>query len=332
MNFIRSAFRTVRQNPALIFAEIAWRWTFGFVAWLLVIFTVRIILEGIGVSAAEIALVRSDNAYLIADAIARTLVQVLPRFVVAMLLAIPLIAAIWTVAATVGRAATLEALLELRRAPAQFSPDVISTEAERSDGGAKPQRRTYVFRLFLLNCVRAVFTLATMLAFFGTVFLVSAQFTSRTAPGVAPVFIVVWLFLAFVVASLWGLVNWFLALAPIFIVRDRLGIAKAISASLGLYRDATREYLSIATWFGFFRGTALLVAIVAGLLSATVGLRAGLIGGIVIALIYFAIADWLYVVRLAAYIRLAEPSPEAQPAPAAEPAPNASTLKLETET
>ncbi|HEY5161709.1 MAG TPA: hypothetical protein VII81_01745, partial [Terriglobales bacterium] len=107
MNLVRSGFRTVRENPALIFAEIAWRWAFGSAAWILVILTVRTILEGIDVSAAEVAVTRSNDAYLIADAIVRILVQVLPRLAHAMLVVVPALSVFWVATATIGRAATL---------------------------------------------------------------------------------------------------------------------------------------------------------------------------------------------------------------------------------
>jgi hypothetical protein len=63
--------------------------------------------------------------------------------------------------------------------------------------------------------------------------------------------------------------------------------------------------MSIASWFGFFRGAALLVAVIAGVICVGAGWRAGLIGSAVIALFYFAIADALYIARLAAYVELA---------------------------
>jgi hypothetical protein len=300
MNFIRSSFRTVRENPALIFAEIAWRWAFGSAAWILVILTVRTILEGIDVSAAEVAVTRSNDAYLIADAIVRILVQVLPRLAHAMLVVVPALSVFWIATATIGRAATLHALF----------PAVILSEAEVkpserfSREQPRPSRRTSTLSLISVNVLRTIFTLATLLAYFGTVLLVSAQFTSDLAPAL----LLAWLCLAFFVGCLWGIVNWFLALAPIFIVREGFGVGKAISASLGLYRDARREYMAIASWFGLFRGAALLFAIAAGSVVVAAGsVRLALAWSIVVALAYFAFADYLYIARLAAFVTLATP-------------------------
>ncbi len=319
MNFIRAGFRTIRTNPALIFAEIAWRWAFGAAAWLLMIFTVRTILEGVDVSGVEIALARSNDAYLIADALVRVIVQVLPRFLGVMFIAIPLLAVIWVVAATIGRAVTIRNLVTDGRAGSQ--PAVPPASGRRT------------ISLGILNAVRAVFSLTTVLAFFGTVVLVSASIGPSSTPEAAPGYVLAWLFLALLVGCFWGLVNWFLALAPIFIVRDGSSVWNGIRASVGLYRDHHRDYVSIATWFGFFRAAALLLAVIAGLASLGAGWRAGLIASAVIALFYFAVADALYIARLAAYVELATPAP-ALTVPsdiaAATPPSDVSHLELET--
>ncbi len=337
MNFIRFGFRTVRENSALIFAEIAWRWAFGAAAWILIILTLRIILEGIDVSAAEVALARSNDAYLIADAVVRILLQVLPRLAHAILIVLPAVSVFWIATATIGRAATLHSLLGVPETPQR----VFLSGAEDRASGRFPRehprlsRTTSTLSLIGVNVIRTVFTLATLLAFFGTVLLVSARFT----PGLAPVLLLAWLCLAFLVGCLWGIVNWFLTLAPIFIVRDGLGLWKAVSASLGLYRDASREYLAIASWFGLFRGAALLFAVAAGsVVVASGSVRLALAGSMVVALAYLAFADYLYVARLAAFVVLAAAkNPESdvgvQPiTPLPAPEPENQNLKLETET
>ena len=313
MKFVRYGLRTVRENPALIFAEIVWRWTFGATAWLLVIFTLHTIMTGVDVSAAEVALARSNDAYLIADAIARVMVQVLPRFLAAMTIAVPLLAVVWIIGATIGRAVTMRSLVV-------------------EDGPTAAGRPT--LSLAFLNVIRAIFSLATLLAFFGTVFVVSAQVNPNRTPEAAPAYVLAWLFLAFLVGCFWGLVNWFLALAPIFIVRDGMGVWKALSASVALYRDHRRDYMSIASWFGLFRGAALLVALFAGFVSIAAGWRAGLIASAVIALFYFAVADALYIARLAAYVGLADsPAPQlVSVAPTPEPSATMPSPETETET
>lgn len=317
MHFIRSGFRIVRENPSLIFAEIAWRWAFGAAAWIAIVVAIRAILEGISVSEAEMSLARTDDAYRIADAVVRVIVQVLPRLIEALVIVIPLLAIVWIIAATAGRAITIRALLSVCGSGIQ--------------GGSG-----HVLSLFILNVIRAVFTIATFLAFFGTVFLVSSQFTPNLAPSVGPALIFGWLCLALVVALLWAFVNWFLALAPIFILRDGHGVRRAIGDSLGLYRYARTDYAAIATMFGVIRGAALVVAIIAGFATLAAGsVRGALVASAVVALVYFAVADFLYVARLAAYVELAcapvpaiEPPTPAEPLPSPSPAPP--NLGLET--
>lgn len=312
MNFIRSGFRIVRANPALIFAEIAWRWAFGAAAWTIVVITLRTIMAGIDVSQAEVALTRSNDAYLIADAIVRVLVQVVPRFAAALIVLIPVLALIWIVAATIGRAITLRALF--------FEKGTHNREDTR---------------IFGLNIVRAIFSVATLVAFFGTVLLVSAQFTPNMSPSTGPALIFGWMCLALLVACLWALVNWFLALALIFIFRDGHTVWRSIADSLQFYRDNRAEYARIATIFGLIRSAALMVALVASAMTIAAGsVRGMLVASVVVALIYFAVADYLYIARLAAFVQLAL-APAADPSPTlagpTEPVPPAPpNLELET--
>ncbi len=330
MNFVRSGFRIVRQNPALVLAEVAWRWAFGLAAWVAVFITFRTILEGIDVSPAEVALTRSNDAYLIADAIMRVLVQVLPRLAEALIFLIPLLALVWIIAATIGRAVTLSALLDTRHT------DVILSVAERSASDATPKRRTYVLSLFLLNLLRAVFTIATMLAFFGTIFLVSSQANPNMSPTAGPMLVLGWMCLALVIGLFWGIVNWFLALAPIFVVRDGFGVWPSISGSLRFYRGHPRDYSAIASMFGVIRGAALVIAVIAGTMTLAAGsVRGAVIASIIVAFMYFAVADYLYIARLAAYVELAvvpQPAIIAGPAvgPVAPVSPAPPDLGLET--
>jgi ABC-type transport system involved in cytochrome bd biosynthesis fused ATPase/permease subunit len=103
-------------------------------------------------------------------------------------------------------------------------------------------------------------------------------------------------------------VNWFLSLAAIFVVKDGESTFDAVRASLELLRREPREYMATASWFGFFRSLALVTAIVLSLFAAAApnGAAAAVIVAAV-ALGYFAVVDWMYVARLAAFVQLAEP-------------------------
>ncbi|MGH9524981.1 MAG: hypothetical protein ACRD3E_20840 [Terriglobales bacterium] len=308
MTFIRSGLRVVRETPALAFAEIAWRWTFGVAVWIALVLIVRTIMAGVDVTPVETTFDRTSDAFLIADAVARVIVQVLPHFVHALVIAVPLLALVWIAAATLGRAATLRALAR----SAGFQPAAGSPARGARDGVlVPPDSSRLLFTLTSLNALRALFTIAASLAFFGTVFFVSSNTAADVQSGVAPLLVLAWLLLALFVGLLWGVVNWFLALAPIFCVRDGTGVWRAIAGSVDFYRHRSREYMAIASAYGLFRLAAMVVAIMAGFVVVAAGtVRIAVVLSMVIALVYFAIADFFYIARMASYVALGTgPSP-----------------------
>ncbi len=307
MNPVRSGIRAVVRQPSLIAGEIAWRWAFGAAAWALILLTLRRILAGVDVSEAEYYLARRSSPFLIADACARVLAQVLPRMAQAALTVVPALTIVWIVAAMLGRMATLRLLVGAH------------------DPGGRGRR---LASLLMLNVLRAALTWAAVLAFFGTVVL-----TSRAVPQPADAAAVsaLWLLFAAVVACLWSVMNWFLSLAPIFIVRDGRGTWAAIGDSLALYRESPGPYTATAFWFGLWRGLALMAAFFFALMAAAAATSvvAGVALSIIVALIYFALADFLYIARVAAYVALGESNqPSAVSIQPAEPAPAPTIAEL----
>ena len=106
---VRAGFRAVLRQPALALGEIAWRWAFGAAAWILAIFAVRRTLAQVDITQVELLIARHSDLFLIADASARIIVQVLPQLARECLVLLPAIAVLWVVAATLGRAVTLNA-------------------------------------------------------------------------------------------------------------------------------------------------------------------------------------------------------------------------------
>jgi hypothetical protein len=281
----RAGFRAVLRQPAVVLGEIAWRWAFGAAAWALVIFALRRILAHVDVTQAELLIARRSDILLVADACARILIQVLPQLARECLVLAPAIAILWIAAATVGRAITVRALLSAEdRQPTAKDPHFSS--------------------LFLLNCLRAVFMFVAIVAFFGGLLFTGLAFPSQNPALTA----LIGVLLAALVGFFWSLVNWFLALAPIWIVRDGRPILKSVGDSLDLFRRSPSTYLGIASGIGFLRAAALLAAVVAGLVAAQASPAAAVACSVVIALVYFAAADFLYIARLAAYIALDESS------------------------
>ena len=298
---IRAGFRAVVRRPALVLGEVAWRWAFGAAAWTLVIFAIRRILAHVDITQAELLLARHRDVFLIADAGAHIIVQVLPQLARECLVLAPAIAVLWIAAATLGRAITLQSI---------FSTDVIPSEdapadppaLRLSDAGASEPRDLHFGPLLALNFIRAVFTLATLIAFVGALFLTGLALPAENPIAAALVGILV----AALIGFFWSVVNWFLALAPIWIVRNGHPALPSIADSLDLYRRCPGPYLGIASGFGLLRAAALVAAFVAALLASQATPATSIALCLVIALMYFAVADFLYIARLAAFVALDE--------------------------
>lgn len=285
---VRAGFRAVIRQPALALGEIAWRWAFGAAAWILVVVAVRRILAQVEITQAELLIARHSNLFLIADACARIVIQVLPQLARESLVLVPAIAALWVAAATVGRAIIMNALL---------ASDVLQRESARS--GSRSMR---FGPLLSLHALRAVLTLATVVAFFGAMFLAGMAMPAQKLTTGA----VVGILLAALVAFSWSVVNWFLALAPVWIVRDGRPALPSIADSVDLFRRGSAQYAGIASWFGLLRATAFVAAFIFALIASQAKPATAIALCLVIALVYFAIADFLYVVRLAAFVALDE--------------------------
>jgi hypothetical protein len=292
---IRAGFRAVVRQPALVLGEIAWRWAFGAAAWTLVIFAFRRIFAHVDITQAELLLARHSDLFLIADACAHILVQVLPQLGHECLVLAPAIAVLWIAAATLGRAITLQSLFSTALIPSEDAPRL-------NEAGALEPRDLRFGSLLALNFIRAVFTLATLIAFLGALFLTGLAMPVQNPAAAALVGILV----AAMIGFFWAVVSWFLALAPIWIVRDGRPAFSSIADSVDLYRRGQGLYLGIASWFGFLRAAALIVAFVAALLASRATPATSIALCVVIALLYFAVADFLYIARLAAFVALEE--------------------------
>ena len=314
---IRAGFRAVVRRPALALGEIAWRWAFGAAAWTLVIIAIRRILAHVDITQAELLLARHSDVFLIADAGAHIIVQVLPQLARECLVLAPAIAVLWIAAATLGRAITLQSLFSTIVIPSEDAP--ADPRALRlSDAGASEPRDLHFGPLLALNFMRAVFTLAALITFLGALFLIGLAMPVQNPAAAALVGILV----AALIGFFWSVVNWFLALAPIWIVREGHPALRSIADSVDFYRRVPGPYVGIASCFGLLRAAALVAAFVAALLASQASAAKSIALCLVIALIYFAVADFLYIARLAALVALDESSqPSAISSQAIAPAP-----------
>jgi hypothetical protein len=112
--------------------------------------------------------------------------------------------------------------------------------------------------------------------------------------------------------------NWLLSLAAVFVVRDAEDAVESIGSAVELCRERTGEVFAVSTWTGLVHfvvlvGASTVVAFPMGL-AGLLRWRVVLLAVTLLTLAYIAVADWLYTVRLAGYVCIAE-MPDALLAP-----------------
>jgi hypothetical protein len=298
-------FRAVFRRPSLTLAEIMWRWTAGGTAAALFVFGLFEYLDTLPVTNGELLFLRTRHPYLVGEAIAHILRGSLNRAAMAGLLAALMLAVLWILAASVGRVATVRALLDYFRRDAVGN---VSTDPVHSNI-ALPA-------LFRLNFLRVALAVAAIFGFMGAAIL--AAYASPQAdprPGLA---FLLFSPLAGLICLVWSALNWLLSLAGLFAVRDGEDAVGAIVVAVGFCRERTGPVFAVGTWTGLahlvaFVGATTVVSLPLGL-AGLVPWRLVVAAVLLVTLAYFAFADWLYMARLAGYVCIAE-SPLALLAP-----------------
>ena len=289
-------FRAVFRRPSLTLAEIAWRWTVGAVGWALFLFWSIEYLGSLPVTDGDAALLRTKHPLLVGRAIAHILRGSLNRAVLAALLAALALAFLWIVAASLGRAATVRAVLRYFRA------DIRSDFSPSYDDTARSLRS-----LIGLNFLRVALTLAALLAYVGAANLAGlVSPDANPQPGLA---FVLFLPLAGLICVVWPALNWLLSLACVFAVRDGDDALSAVSAAVTFFRERFGAVVAVSTWTGLAHVTAFSAATTAVSLPlafiAVAPTRLIIATVILLTLAYFAVVDWLYMARLAGYLFIA---------------------------
>lgn len=290
-------FQTMFRLPVLGLAEIAWRWSFGVAAAAALAFTLREYLATLPVTAAEMLLLRTRQPALIAQALARIFQGSAPRAVAALVVLTLALTVAWIVLASVGRALTLKTLLEyFRNSP---MPPVSTTQSLTS--------------LLVLNFLRAATMLAAPVGIVGAM-LVARAASSPEDPSPGKVLLIFWL-LTMLIGLACPLLNWYLSLAAIFVVRDKASAFGSLAKATDLCRMRPGALATAGTWFGIAHAIVFVVA--SSAVAVPLGFAEVLPGSMVfggvllVTLLYFAAVDFLYVGRLATYVYLLEePQPE----------------------
>ena|ERR1700722_4348254 len=334
-------FRAAFRRPSLTLAEISWRWAVGATTTALVAFSLLEYLDTLPVTGSDILLLRTRQPILIGQALGHIFRGSAPRIVMAELVAAVALTCLWIFAASMGRATTVRNLIDYfseRRKSTNGGEELVPV----TDRATSPQKGSQLGSLLRLNFLRAAVTLAAILGSVGAVILVhivstgfsgtvaSAGVTSNNSaapsgPGAGIAFLLFFP-LAGLIFAAWSSLNWVLSLAGVLAVRDddaRKDALGAVSAAVSFCRERTGAVFAVTIWIGLAHLTVFVVATTVVSLPLSfaqiVPARVVLAAVILLTVAYFAVADWLYIARLAGYVCIAE-MPEALLAPIA-PAP-----------
>jgi len=286
-------FRMMFSRPALGLAEIAWRWTFGAVAILSFTFLTVEYFRTLPISAGDIFLLRTRHPLLITQAVAHIFRGSGVRLVRAIFVLFMLLSVVWIFLASWARTATVTALLDNFREDGE----VIDENPPLRSGSPLGLNLLRVFAMVaaLLACIAA--------------FVLGRAASMPTDPSAGRAMLVVFILLTGISLA-WGLLNWILSLAAIFAVADNSRTLAAISKSVNLWRTRWASIAAAGTWFGLAHIMIFFIAssVVAFPLAFVGVLPAGVVFGgvLLITLLYFAAADFLYAGKMAAYVAIAK--------------------------
>lgn len=161
VSYTSEGFRAAFRRPSLAFAEITWRWTVGASAAILSGFALLEYLDTLPVTNGELLFLRTKQPLLIERVLAHILRGSLNRVVLTGLLTALGLAALWIVAASVGRALTVRELVEY------FADRADAAGGSSADASWKRPLRA----LIRLNFLRVALALAATCGLLGAAIL-----------------------------------------------------------------------------------------------------------------------------------------------------------------
>ncbi len=281
-NPITQGLRAVTRDPVIFLVEILWRWSFALLACLLVIGVGLMILGPLHVGHAWDTAWRSRDPQRMGQLVVAVVLLLGIKVILFAAIGLPLaIALIWSILAALGRFATV------RRLRAELTS----------------------LRF------RAIFALQLLRGFIGwlsLVLLVTASIGEMliATRGPQPDLVLYYLMMlpsVILISVFWLTFNWYLSLAAIF-GREGQSFRGALRQARQTVRQQRSDFAGTGFVFLLFRVVVLLIV------TAICGLTSGMAGTapqsyfvllIVVSLAYFAVAAFLYMARMAAYLALA---------------------------
>jgi hypothetical protein len=276
-NALREGFREVLRDPALLLIEVAWRWAFGTIC--IVVCAVLAIIATKNVSVSRFASISQMNPWESAQTIASFLVALGAALLRAGLFAAVFLAFCWIVLSALGRRATLI----------------------RSGLGKGADLRG----CFGIGTVRALLTLGAILAWVLAGLAAGAAAAVTTTNGLPNLWLILLILVPalLVIAGTWSLANWYLSLAPLYGEGSWTQAVASVWKLTKLRRDEVLE-ISIAT--GVMRFVLFVAALMLSFAVSAVITNPRVFAWdfVAIALLYFLVADFLSIARLAAFAKL----------------------------
>ncbi|MGA8151127.1 MAG: hypothetical protein WB952_09270 [Terriglobales bacterium] len=304
-------FRALARQPSIGLAEIAWRWSFGAAVAALLVLSLLEYLNTLAITHGEMLLLKTRQPVLISQVMRHIFRGSGFRAIESGFVLVVAVAAGWIVVAGLGRAATMTALLAYFR----------DSRAPSFDGGTAKMR---LGSLFGLNFLRVALTVAAALGCLAA--FVLAGFASPSAEPLPGAAFLVFVAVVMLVWLAWSMLQWLLTLAYVFVAADDRDTFGSVAAAVDLCRQRPGPVFLVGTWFGLSHVAAFWAA------SIAVGVVLGLarllppeliLGGVLLVSgLYLAVADYLYVGRLAAYVAILEWPKMPVAADAAEPPPD----------
>jgi hypothetical protein len=280
-NPITQGIKSVARDPALFLVEILWRWSFVIVACLLIVFAGVMLLGPLHIGNAWDSASRSRDPQKMGQLVL-TILLILGMKAVIAAIAVPLaIALLWSIFSALGRLVTVK----------------------RLRAGLTSLRFRSILALQLWRGLISWFSLILLVA----AILGEALIATR---GPRPDLLLYYLMMmpsVVLIAAFWLTLNWYLSLAAIF-GREEQSFRGAIRQARQTVRLQRSDFAGTGFVFLLMRIALLLVAV------AICGLTSGMLGTspqnysvllMVVLLACLAVAYFLYMSRMAAYLALA---------------------------
>ncbi|HEY4676903.1 MAG TPA: hypothetical protein VIJ01_07070 [Candidatus Angelobacter sp.] len=281
-NPITQGLRAVTRDPAIFLVEILWRWSFGILTCLLVVGVGLMLLGPLHIGHQWDMAVRSRDPQRMAQLIVAVVLLLGIKVIIIAMLGVPLaIALIWAILSALGRFVTLK----------------------RLRAGLTSLRFGSIFALQLLRGFVGWFSFVLLLAATVGEMLIATR-------GPQPDLLLYYLMMlpsVILISAFWLTVNWYLSLAAIF-GREGQSFRGALRQARQTVRQQRSDFAGTGFVFLLFRTVILLIVV------AICGLASGMVGTapqsyfvllVVVSLAYLAVADFLYMARMAAYLALA---------------------------